>query len=282
MDQLEQLIKDEFNRAAGEEEAVIQKDDSLSMPEGKKEALYAGIMEKIEGMKQEEMYAGMSEEDKKALEIGRKIMEEEAHGETKAKSVRKKKRIRVYIGLAAVLVFVLAVGVTSMGGAERVIQMVTQMVGDREVEKVNSSEDNKVLVNEDEEEAYQRVSEEFGVEPVRILMKPEDMNFQYIDIDEKLQLAELCYSFRGENIMYFINASYSDTSWGIDVEDGKVDQYVMKRNNCKIEVKEYETAEKSTKRYSASFKYYGLEYYLIGTMNKEEFELIVNNLHFIQ
>lgn len=71
-----------------------------------------------------------------------------------------------------------AVGITAVGGPERMVMMVRQAVGDREVGKVNSSDENLVIVEEDEEEAYQKVSEEFGVEPVRLVDLPTDMQFE--------------------------------------------------------------------------------------------------------
>ena len=280
MDRLEQAIREEFDRAAREEEVSILKDDSLSVPEGMEAALFAGISEKIEAMRQEDLYANMSEADKKALEIGRRVMEEEAREEARSKMRRKKKRFRMYIGLAAALVLAMAIGVNSWGGPERIIRILTQMVGSREIEQMDSSRDNLVLVEADEEKAYQKVKDEFGVDPVRITVVPEGITFQQVEIDKELQLAELYYEYRGENITFFINALFSDTSWGIDIEDGKTKEYVIELNKCQIKIKEYETAESSTKRYSASFRYCGLEYFLIGTMNKEEFEFIINNLLF--
>ena len=40
----------------------------------------------------------------------------------------------IAIALAAVIVCVMAMGITSMGGPERIVRMMTQDVGDREVE----------------------------------------------------------------------------------------------------------------------------------------------------
>ncbi|MEH2945442.1 DUF4367 domain-containing protein [Sporofaciens sp. JLR.KK001] len=281
MDRLEQAIREEFDRAAREEEVSILKDDSLSVPEGMEAALFAGISEKIEAMRQEDLYANMSEADKKALEIGRRVMEEEAREEARSKMRRKKKRFRMYIGLAAALVLAMAVGVNSLGGPERIIQIVTQMVGGREVEKINSSDDNLIIVGEDEEKAYQELKDEFGVDPVRIIVGPVGMRFKNAEIDKKFQLAELSYDYKGENVKYFINASFAGSSWGIDVEDEKVNQYEVEKDECKINIKEYQTPETLVKRYSANFKYLGLEYYLIATMDEDEFLLIIDNLHFL-
>ena len=36
--------------------------------------------------------------------------------------------------------------------------------------KVNSSDKNKIIEEEDEEKAYEKIAEEFGIEPVRIIV----------------------------------------------------------------------------------------------------------------
>lgn len=280
MDQLEQALKKEFYRAAKKEETSILEDDSLDVPEGMKESLFAGINEKIKVMKQEDLYANMSEEDKKALEIGRRIMEEEAKEEFRVKIVRKKRRFRMYIGLAAALVLAMAVGVTSLGGPERIIRMLTQMVGDREVVQVDSSDDNKVIVKEDEEEAYQIIREEFGVDPVRIVERPQGMQFVKMRLDQRMQIAEIDYSYNEEAIVYLVNASYAGSSWGIDVEDKVVEKYEKNVNGNLFKIKKYETLETNTERYSLNFQYNGLEYYLIGSLTEKEIDIILNNLFF--
>lgn len=282
MDRLEQAIKEEFDRAAREEEASILEDDNLSVPEGMEAALFAGISEKIEAMRQEDLYANMSEADKKALEIGRRVMEEEAREEARSKMRRKKKRFRMYIGLAAALVLAMAVGVNSLGGPERIIRMLTQMVGGREVEQVDSSEDNKVIVNEDEEEAYQKIREVFGADPVRIIELPQGMQFVNMQLDEKLQVAEMNYKSDEKIVTYIINALYSGSSWGIDIEDDVVKKYEKKTKECVFEIKEYEVVGTGARRCSVKFSYGGLEYFLIGTVEKEEIEIIINNLYFFK
>ena len=185
---LEQMIKEDYMRAAAEEKTVIQNDDSL-VPEGKKEAIYEKISAEIKKKEKEKLFSNMSAEDRRALEIGRKILEEEARraeegneikeektGE-EVRVVRRKKRGRVYFGIAAALVLAMAVGITSMGGPEKIIRMMTQMVGTREIEQVDSSENNKVIVKEDEEEAYQKIRDEFNVELVRIVIVSKNMKF---------------------------------------------------------------------------------------------------------
>ncbi len=292
---LEQMIKDKFEKAAKEEVTLLE-DDNIHVPAGMKEALYLKISSKIEEFdkievetseeeKEEKqpdnLYANMSEEDRKALEIGRRVMEEEARAEREGKVVRKKKRIRMYFGVAAAFVFAMALGVTSMGGPEKIIKMVTQMVGDREVEKVNSSNDNLILVSEDEEEAYQRITEEFGVVPVKVVLVSEDMKFINMELDEVMQTAELYYEYDGRKLVFFINASYKRESFGYGVADEVIDEYFMEVQGREIEIKKYQVAGKEEVRLSADFKEMGLKYLLTGIVEQSEFELIVNRLHFL-
>ena len=282
-DLLEEMLNEEFARLAKEEENAVQKED-IGMLEEVEGDIYTGIQEKIQEMEREKqkdyLYAQLSEEDLRALELGRKIMEREAREERDGKIIRKKKRIRMFIGLAAALVMAMGVGVTSMGGPERIIQMMKRAVGHREVVQYDSNENNLTTVEESEERAYQEIADKYGIEPVRIVTELADLKYEEYQFDETLQTAEICYSYKSEKIIYFINASYRDASWGIDVEDSVIDQYIKDVKGCSMSIKEYEVDQIKKTQYSANFKYRGIEYFLIGMMSKEEFEGILNNLFF--
>ncbi len=282
-DLLEEMLNEEFARLAKEEENAVQKED-IGMLEEVEGDIYTGIQEKIQEMEREKqkdyLYAQLSEEDLRALELGRKIMEREAREERDGKIIRKKKRIRMFIGLAAALVMAMGVGVTSMGGPERIVKMLTQVVGNREIEKITSSDDVITTVEENEEEAYEAVKEFFGVEVARIFGGINELEFSELRIEDELQIAEFRYLHEDEKITYLINASYLETSWGIDVEDELLEVYHKEVKGNDIEIKEYKIIDSGLKRYSAKFVYKGLEYFLVGTMSKSNFELILDNLYF--
>lgn len=281
-DLLEEMLNEEFARLAKEEENAVQKED-IGMLEEVEGDIYTGIQEKIQEMEREKqkdyLYAQLSEEDLRALELGRKIMEREAREERDGKIVRKKKRIRMFIGLAAALVMAMGVGVTSMGGPERIIQMMKRAVGDREITQIDSNEDN-LVAEENEEEAYQKICDEFGIEPVRIRYKAEKMEFKRMEFDKSLRTAEMYFKYDSNMITYFISASFTDTSWGIDIEDEMIDHSSKIVKGCNIEIKEYEITDTKEKKLLAFFRYNGLEYCLIGAIDNEEFYNILNNLFF--
>lgn len=273
MDKFEEIIKEELERDVALTDEKMA-DFEGEMPEGAKERIHAALKAQIEDYEREQRYAQLSEEEREALRLGQEMLE-------KKKKVRTRRNRKVYLALAAVLILVVAIGVTSFGGAERIVAFVKSVVGEREVVKVNSSEDNLVIVNEDEEKAYEAIKEEFGVEPVKILAGPEGMWFSTMEFDKNAQVAEMTYYFKDKKIVYLVSASYRDSSWGIDVEDTVINHYKIEKKGINIEIKEYETPSTKTKRCSASFKYSGIEYFLIGEVDKEDFELILEKLYFV-
>lgn len=303
-DMLEQHLAENFIELAKEEEQQINhiknhgSEDDIRMPEGTKEAIRAKLDDEIEKIKEaerEEIYSRLSEEDRYALERGRKIIQEEkerakASGaeevpaeESAKKHTRKRhgrKPWKIYIAVAAVLITMGAVGITAVGGPERMIVMMKSFVGDREVEQVDSSDENLVIVEENEEEAYQKISEEFGVEPVKIMNGPKEKNFDRMEYDSKMQTAEFIYRINDEVFTYLMSASYRESSWGIDVEDTIVEQYEIEVEENSIQIKEYSTRENNVQRMSAQFSHQGVEYFMLGSISKQEFENIIKNLHF--
>lgn len=296
-DGLEIFIKEELEREA-EELRAENEAEKEPMPEEVKARIKMKLDEQIEEYEWKRKYPGLSEEELRALRIGQEILDKEkaeAEGGKDAGSEdgledpdspkekgagRKARGFRFYGGMVAVLALVLTVGMTSLGGAERVVRFMKSVVGDREIMKVNSSDKNLVIVEENEEEAYYTIKEEFGIEPVKIIMGSlGGMRFENMELDKFLQVAQLSYSYSGENVAYFISASYRDGSLGMDIEDQLKDQYQIEKSGCIINVKEYEIQSEETSRYSASFTHKGLEYFLTGTMKKEEFELILKKLH---
>ena len=273
MDKFEEIIKEELERDVALTDEKMA-DFEGEMPEGAKERIHAALKAQIEDYEREQRYAQLSEEEREALRLGQEMLE-------KKKKVRTKRSRKVYLALAAVLILVVAIGVTSFGGAERIVAFVKSVVGEREVGKVNSSEDNLVIVNEEEEKAYEAIKEEFGIEPVKVQSVPGGMWFSSMEFDKALQMAELTYYYDDKKIVYLINAAYRDSSWGVDVEDTVTDQYDIENQSFKIKIKEYETPESHSKRYSAYFEYQNLEYFLMATVTKEDFELIIQNLHFV-
>ena len=275
---LEEIIREELHKEAEETRRTVEASETEELSRDRKEAIRQNLKEQIDEYKKEKVYEQLSPEDREDLELGRQIRREREEAQEK----KGRKRFgKIALNLAAVLALVSILGITSVGGPARLVEMVRTMVGEREVIKVNSDEENLKIAEEREEEAYQKIKDAFGVDPVRIVGRPDGLRFSEMEIDDTIQIAEMYYQYKGKTIVYFINVSYAETSWGIDVEDEITDSYQIERDNVEIEIREYQVSNQKAKRYSASYKYRGVEYFLIGTMGKGDFELIIENLYFI-
>lgn len=288
-DQLKEILKDQLNKEAKQIEEEVGLNDNEEIPNELKIRMKNALDQKIrerekrsEDMKRTDAYAKLSEEDQEALRLGREMLKNQSE-EKKIYTIRRKKRnIRRIVALAAVLILVMAVGMTSFGGPERMLQFMKSSVGGRQVSKVNSSDKNKIIEEEDEEKAYEKIAEEFGIEPVQFVWRPVGMQFKKMLLDTDIQLAELEYLYNGENTEFMISASYGEVSLGADNEDEITDHFYEQEKKTQIEVTEYKTRETGTNRYKAEFKYKNLYYCLTGTMTKEEMENILKNLYFMK
>lgn len=297
-DEFKECIAREFEEIAREEEEFLENDTSLVVPEGTKEAVLARVREQIrayemeqtrkETEEREEAINHLSEEDREALELGRKMLKagigQNDPEEPSGKKVRRKKKpLKMYLALAAVIVCVLAIGITSMGGPERIVRMMTQNVGDREVDQVDSNhtdKENKVIEGEEEEKAYQEIREAFGTEVVKVCVCLPEMRFDSMELDKDKQMADVYYYYNNKTIAYCINVPYRDGSWGIDFEDPIDKEYSKEIQGCTIEITKYKPNQKGLPRWDARFEYNNIEYLLTGTMKQQEFEKILKKLIF--
>lgn len=294
-DEFKECIAREFEEIAREEEEFLENDTSLVVPEGTKEAVLARVREQIrayemeqtrkETEEREEAINHLSEEDREALELGRKMLKagigQKDPEEPSGKKVRRKKKpLKMYLALAAVIVCVMAMGITSMGGPERIVRMMTQNVGDREVEYTVKGEKVKTIENEDEEKAYQEIRDTFNTDIVKVIICSSDMTFDSMNLEKDKQVAEMYYNYKGKTIAYIINAPYRENSLGIDFEDSVEKEYTKKINGCEIKITIYKIDGEKIPVCVAKFKYNNIEYLLSGTMKQQDFEKIINNLIF--
>ena len=294
-DEFKECIAREFEEIAREEEEFLENDTSLVVPEGTKEAVLARVREQIrayemeqaekDAKEREEAINHLSEEDREALELGRKMLKagigQDDPEEPSGKKVRRKKKpLKMYLALAAVIVCVLAMGITSMGGPERIVRMMTQNVGDREVEYTVKGEKVKTIESEDEEKAYQEIRDTFNTDIVKVIICLSDMTFDSMNLEKDKQVAEMYYNYEGKTIAYIINAPYRENSLGIDFEDSVEKEYTKKINGCEIKITIYKIDGEKIPGCVAKFKYNNIDYLLSGTMKQQDFEKIINNLIF--
>ena len=286
----EQLPK-EYQEALKIGMETIEKENRKSGKDNETEATKVRAEKETEATKvraekeTEEPKAGADKETEEG-EPGFGANKETGEGELSAGTDEKKHRFRrkAYLSrvAAAVVIVLLAggIGVTSFGGPERVMEIVKSKVGTRKVEKINSNEENLVIKEENEEQAYQKIKDELGIDPVRIVDRPNGFKYEDAKLEKDAQISEILYQYKGENILYTISMAQSNDSWGIDLEDKEVKKYTKKIKGVNMSIHEYITLESKKRRYVAKFKYSGVGYYLTGVMPKEDFNNILKKLYF--
>lgn len=288
---LEQTIKEDLEKEAQEILRALETSDVDELSDEKQIKLKKKIDEKIEAYEFEKICNGLPEEYQDALRAGMELKKQESAIDEKSETdgeeagentrrVRKRKSLRVYVALAAVMIMVLAVSISSVGDGRSLMKTIKSMVGEREVVKVNFGEDNYVIEVENEEEAYQKIEKELGIKPVKLMTLPTDAKFVKAELEKDLKVAELYYQVNNENIVYVINEDQAKNSIGVSVEDKVIEDYVLEVQGALINIKGCEIASTKQKRYYASFDYKETKYFLSGVKEQEDFEKILNNLYF--
>lgn len=276
-DDLEQVIRDDLYSEA---EAILREVDESGteqMSSALKDDIRLKLQSRIDTYEKEQVYAGLSEKDREALMLGRRLQEERSDEH----KTRRKRRLRAYMASAAAILLVLGVGITSTGGAERIASVIEQVVGGRKVVQVDSDEGNKVFREDEEKKAYQEIKDTFGVEPVRLATQKKGIKYIEMNINDDLQIAEMLYQYDNKKLLFVVSAGYYNSSFGFDTDDDVVDTEELDINGNIIELTTYRLGETNEIKCLAHFTYKKLEYFLQGSIEKEDFKLILKKLYFL-
>lgn len=288
---LEQTIKEDLEQEAQEILKALETSDADKLSDEKQLELKKKIDKKIEDYEFEKICNELPEEYRDALRAGMELKKQEDsadpnHKQDEEKSdgnkkvVRKRKSLRVYVALAAVMTLLLVVGMSTMGDGGGFVKTIQSLVGEREVVKVNSGEDNYVIEMESEEEAYQKIRDELEIEPVQITDIPIKARFQKAVIEDELKVSEIYYQYQGDNITYIINGDQAKNSIGVNIEDEILENYTLEVEEVLINVQGRQISSTKQTRYYASFSYKNIKYFLVASIKQEEFEKILKNLYF--
>lgn len=227
------------------------------------------IFSEIRKIEEREARANLSDEDKRLLEYGRRY--------------KRQLHRRKYWIMAAVFVLVLAMGMTSVGGPQKLIQKMTKNLSGRKQETVDVGNGSIDVIDEwSEEDAYAEIEEKYGFYPVRLDYLPEGVVFEGVEINEEKQDAILYYR-KDEKlcIQYVVKPNYRDGSLGIDVEDRLLEEYAFMKEEVKMLIRCYQIEKGREIRFTSTFIHDNNAYYLMGfDMQKEVFEGILQNMKF--
>lgn len=316
---MKEFLQEELEKESARIKEEVEQDPPLT-ESGPDPELKNKIWKQAEEIRrQREAYENLSEADKEALRLGKELQlrrEEKAREEfseelapeslelaagaeerqpesqseiqtaqgSQTPKVRvRKRRKKTIVALAVALIAVLGVGITSFGDGGFVAETVDRILGGRKTTNINSESDDTDVTQQEEiteEKVFQQIKDEFGFDVVRLDYKPFNMRMTDYILEQEFMTTIIYYQY-GKNIFtYTITPAYQDFSFGYDIEDTIVDEYVKIVENTKIQVTEYLIEESNQQEFSAEFEYKDVTYILTGIIEKDEFEKILENLHF--
>ena len=315
---MKEFLQEELEKESARIKEEVEQDPPLT-ESGPDPELKNKIWKQAEEIRrQREAYENLSEADKEALRLGKELQlrrEEKAREEfseelapeslelaagaeerqpesqseiqtaqgSQTPKVRvRKRRKKTIVALAVALVAVLGVGMTSFGDGGFVIETVDRILGGRKNVNINVDKDDESIQaeNDQEEKVFQQIKDEFGFDLVRLDYKPSKMKMVDFILEPEFLSASIYYQY-GENVLtYYITPVYQGLSFGYDIEDTVVDEYTKTVGNTKIQITEYLIEASNQQEFSAEFEYNDITYILTGIIEKDEFEKILENLHF--
>lgn len=220
--------------------------------------------------------------DEMEKELFNKIQDYE-YDKRHKKVVRKKKKSKLVIGaLAAVLILVCGSVMTSVGSKSYWKFLWERESGDENYNLINVEDmETKESEDIDEIEIYKEIAKVMGDYLVRMEYKPKDMVLKRYIIDKDQRMTVLFYQYGEEVIKYYMYTNSTDSSFGEKTIDQLLDEYEFQNGKHSILVKQYEIKNSDEERYIAEFEYKDIHYQIKGSMEKEEFEKILENLFFM-
>lgn len=247
----------------------VNADESLKDVKAPEE-LHDRIFAEIHAMEQEKQQANRSAEELELIELGRVY--------------KRRRKWRKYWVLAAAMVVALALGMTSMGGAEKIFEKVDSVFLGKERTNIDSVERVKEINDVSEAEAYAEIGETFGIKPVQLSYLPNGMQFKDYTMDKITQSAQMDYVNikTDETVLYYIRPNYRDSSIGKNKEDILLEKEQLIIDDVVVDIQKFRVQENGEERIQVEFEYQDSHYSLrLINISWDEVENIVKNLHFL-
>lgn len=195
---------------------------------------------------------------------------------------RSRKKRRILLAVAAVLVLICGSVITGTGSKSYLKVLMERVWGDENatfinVEKMDSQETEDI----DELQVFKEIRKETGISPVHFGYMPKKMYLKEYEINSEQGRAVLLYDYNGQTIRYTMYMNDADSSHGRTDTDKLINEYTIEvENSVQVTIEEYEVVNKENRRFVAEFEYQNAQYQLMGLMEKDEFEKIINNFGF--
>ena len=209
----------------------------------------------------------LTEEDRKALEIGRKRL---------SQGKRHKWVMRLAVN-AAILVCVFMIGVSTEANRIKIVNVINTLVGKEALVRIDNETDRE-KTNNQMEKAYEAIETQLGIKPIRFMHEVKGMEFGGYEIDSKIQTATIFYNYENTILTITMRAQDKGISLG-EIPDGEiVETFDIKSGVGNI--KTVEIKETLGSKYMSQFIYNNTYCYICGEMPKEEYVKLMSSIFF--
>lgn len=307
VDDMDEALRQQLIKAADEYEKILNSDPSLDYIDEMEESpeLFAAVIQQLKDEKKwvdedeedsarkqeasetamgeekkdnvqseenrEKVYEMLSDEDRKALAIGRRKMAQ-----------RRRDKVLKYAGFAAMICLCLfGVSMTSSANREYLMSIINTMVNNNLQVRLNDANEDHVIGDLSENEAWKKIETLLDVKMLKFDFKPDNMKYLSVNIDDLTYNAVMQYIYNNDttvNIYIYKNRKNASSS---QVFDGIVkDNFVIEsREGDLINVTELMNPNNEIS-YAAYFNKDECYYSVTAIMDKENFTKMLKNIYF--
>lgn len=215
------------------------------------------------------VYNMLSEEDREALELGKKI-----------KKINKRTIIMKRVAIVACVVLcVFGVSMTSGANRQYVVSVWNSIVGNSQLRiKINvEDETDESIRNISLDEAMNKIREQLGIEPIEMAYQPTNMEFTNYRIEKEDNKAILFYDYKNTVFAIYMQKKDSKSKYVQEFDGVVVDEISTRLSDKKIKIwKIVDTDENYAAQLDGSDAYYIIR----GNIEQEELVKIIENLTF--
>lgn len=174
-------------------DAAASKETAEAASEGK-----ANSVKAAGGLSYDEITQLLSEEDRKALQMGKKVLK----GGKRRKVLHVLRWIATTAAVVVIGVFTISMG--SDANRERAVAIWNSLVGGELQVNIDGDSDT-VQSDKNEQEAYNTIEKELGIKPLTFMYKPEGFTYNSYLLDIKGKYGRVYYEYEGQLITIYVS-----------------------------------------------------------------------------
>lgn len=226
------------------------------------------------GLSYDEITQLLSEEDRKALQMGKKVLK----GGKRRKVLHVLRWIATTAAVVVIGVFTISMG--SDANRERAVAIWNSLVGGELQVNIGDVENTSYLMD-DEEAAYEKIYQELGISQVAFLYRPKNFNYNGYSLIENLQYVRVFYEYQNELLTLFMTKKSNNTNKNL-VIDGKseiVGNIEINSTKKTVDLWEIENPDE-TNTYEIHFTEGDVYYSVRGKIEKKQFVKIIEGMSY--